>query len=99
MKKELISAFVDSELDEKESEQLQNENRHEMKELVTVYRVIGESIQYNQSKIQTSDAFQVRLKEVLQREYSGFPVELATGNDSRSDGYIEYKPVEAESVI
>ena len=44
MKKELISAFVDSELDEKESEQLQNENRHELKEHVNVYRVIGESI-------------------------------------------------------
>ena len=57
MKKELISAFVDSELDEKESEQLRNENRNELKELVNIYRVIGESIQYNQSRIQISDQF------------------------------------------
>lgn len=99
MKKELISAFVDSELDEKESEKLLNENRYEMKELVTVYRVIGESIQYNQSQIQVSDTFQARLKEALQKEYSGFPVELATGNDSLSVGIINDRPIKEESVI
>ena len=99
MKKELISAFVDSELDEKESEQLQNENRHELKELVNVYRVIGESIQYNQSQVQVSDQFQARLKEALQKEYSGLQVQSTRESDSVSAVYAEGNTVKEESVI
>ena len=99
MKKELISAFVDSELDEKEAEQLQNENRHELKELVNVYRVIGESIQYNQSQVQVSDQFQARLKEALQKEYSGLQVQSTRESDSVSAVYAEGNTVKEESVI
>lgn len=99
MKKELISAFVDSELDEKDSERLQKENSHGLKELVNVYRIIGESIQYNQSLIQVSDQFQVRLKEALQKEYAGHPAGSRNGNDSRSVDFVEEKPLKEESVI
>ena len=99
MKKELISAFVDSELDEKESEQLQNENRNELKELVNIYRVIGESIQYCQSKIQLSEQFQVRLKEVLKQEYSAFSIQSAAESNSHPAEYVESAPVNEESVI
>ncbi len=99
MKKELISAFVDSELDEKEAEQLQNENRHELKEHVNVYRVIGESIRYNQSQVQVSDQFQARLKEALQNEYSGLLVQSTRKSDSVSAVFAEGNTVKEESVI
>lgn len=99
MKKELISVFVDSELDAKESEQLQNENRHELKELVNVYRVIGESVRYNQSQIQVSDQFQARLKEALQNEYSGLQMQSTRKSDSVSAVYAEGNTVKEESVI
>ena len=99
MKKELISAFVDSELDEKESELLQNENRYELKELVSVYRVIGESIQYRQSQIHISDQFQVRLKEAMKKEYSGFPVQSARTGTIPEACYVKDDPVKEESVI
>ena len=99
MKKELISAFVDSELDEKQAEQLQNENRHELKEHVNVYRVIGESIRYNQSQVQVSDQFQARLKEALQKEYSGLQVQSTWESDSISAVYAEGNTVKDESVI
>ena len=99
MKKELISVFVDSELDAKESEQLQNENRHELKELVNVYRVIGESVRYNQSQIQVRDQFQARLKEALQNEYSGLQMQSTRKSDSVSAVYAEGNTVKEESVI
>ncbi len=99
MKKELISAFVDSELDEKESEQLRNENRNELKELVNIYRVIGESIQYNQSRIQISDQFQIRLKEALKQEYSAFPVQSTMESGSLTADYVESTSVKEESVM
>lgn len=99
MKKELISVFVDSELDAKESEQLQNENRHELKELVNVYRVIGESVRYNQSQIQVSDQFQARLKEALQNEYSGLQMQSTRKSDYVSAVYAEGNTVKEESVI
>lgn len=99
MKKELISVFVDSELDAKESEQLQNENRHELKEFVNVYRVIGESVRYNQSQIQVSDQFQARLKEALQNEYSGLQMQSTRKSDSVSAVYAEGNTVKEESVI
>ena len=99
MKKELISAFVDSELDEKESEQLRHENRNELKELVNIYRVIGESIQYNQSRIQISDQFQIRLKEALKQEYSVFPVQSTMESGSLPADYVESTSVKEESVM
>ena len=70
MEKELVSAFVDRELNEKELRQLGSENRREVKELVNIYRVIGETIRYNQSRTRTTEPFQDRLKRALQREYS-----------------------------
>lgn len=70
MEKEWVSAFVDSELNEKELRQLGSENRREVKELVNIYRVIGETIRYNQSRIRTSEPFQDRLRQALQQEYS-----------------------------
>lgn len=99
MKKELISAFVDSELDEKELELLQNEDRYELKELVNVYRVIGESIQYRQSQIHVSDQFQARLKEAMKKEYSGFPVQSARPGTIPEAGCVKDDPVKEESVI
>lgn len=99
MKKELISAFVDSELDEKESEQLQNENRHELKEHVNVYRVIGESIRYNQSQVQVSDQFQARLKEACRTSIPVFRWQSTRKSDSVSAVYAEGNTVKEESVI
>ena len=99
MEKELISGFVDSELNENELQLLQNGNRHELKELVNVYRVIGETIRYKQSPIQVSDTFQNRLREALQKEYSD-GVEASTKNsDSLSDVFAGAVSVKEESVI
>ncbi len=99
MNKELISAFIDSELNEKESEQLQNENSHELKELVNVYRIVGESVRYNQSQIQVDDQFQSRLKQALQKEYSVFSLQPTRESDSPSIEYAEGKTVKEESIV
>lgn len=99
MNKELISAFIDSELNEQESEQLQNENSHELKELVNVYRIVGESVRYNQSQIQVDDQFQSRLKQALQKEYSVFSLQQTRESDSPSIEYAEGKTVKEESIV
>ena len=70
-----------------------------MKEHVNVYRVIGESIRYNQSQVQVSDQFQARLKEALQNEYSGLQVQSTRKSDSVSAVYAEGNTVKEESVI
>lgn len=70
MEKELISGFVDNELEEIELHQLKSENRNEVKKLVTTYRVIGKFIRDYQSPIQATEQFQHRLKQALQQEYS-----------------------------
>lgn len=98
MKKELISGFVDSELNEKELQQIESGDRHELKEAVNVYRVIGECIRHNQLKIQTSDQFQGRLKDALQQEYSSQQSALEKNRDSSADSASRVESAQEESV-
>ncbi len=98
MEKELISAFVDSELNEEELQQIQNEDRKTLKEVVNVYRVIGETVRYNQSQIQVSEPFQDRLREVLQQEYSMPLLGTDKNSDSLSGSISRVEPEQEESV-
>ena len=99
MKKELISGFVDSELDEKEWKELQNGNKDELKELVEVYRMIGDSIRYNESQVQVSDQFKVRLKEALQQEYSDRLSKPVKNRTVSSDTGFQAERIKEESVM
>lgn len=98
MEKELISAFVDSELNEEELQQIQNEDRKTLKEVVNVYRVIGETVRYNQSQIQLSEPFQDRLREALQQEYSMLLLGTDKNSDSLSGSISRVEPEQEESV-
>ena len=98
MEKELISAFVDSELNEEELQQIQNEDRKTLKEVVNVYRVIGETVRYNQSQIQLSEPFQDRLREALQQEYSLLLLGTNKNSDSLSGSISRVVPEQEESV-
>lgn len=99
MEKELISAFVDSELNEEELQQIQNEDRKTLKEVVNVYRVIGETVRYNQSQIQLSEPFQDRLREALQQEYSMLLLGTDKNSDSLSGSISRVEPEQEESVV
>lgn len=99
MKKELISGFVDSELNEKEWHQLQFENKDTVKEFVNVYRIIGDSIRYNESHVQVSNQFKVRLKEALQQEYSDRFSKPVKHRTVSSDTGFQAERVKEESVM
>lgn len=99
MRKELVSGFVDSELDEKELQLLENENREKLKKLVNVYRIIGETIRHNEANIQPGDRFLGRLKKVLEQEYATYPEKSAENAVSSSDSASESTRTKEESII